>query len=179
MTPILLEAARMLREWDPELTFLLPAASPKVYDKLQPLVGDKALLYNGKAQEMLSISELAIMTSGSVSLEAAYLDCPMVLGYRFNRFDAALGRFLIRTGILKLKHFALPNLVLDETILPELLQEWSEQREESWNKAVMIVFPTQYGCQNIKNSLITFRGKRADELTLRTGGDTQDRFWEN
>ena len=123
MTPILLEAARLLQEWDPELTFLLPAASPKVYDKLQPLVGDKALLYNGKAQEMLSISELAIMTSGSVSLEAAYLDCPMVLGYRFNRFDAALGRFLIRTGILKLKHFALPNLVLDETILPELLQE--------------------------------------------------------
>ena len=47
----------------------------------------------------------------------------MVLGYRFNRFDAALGRFLIRTGILKIKHFALPNLVLDETILPELLQE--------------------------------------------------------
>jgi lipid-A-disaccharide synthase len=123
MTPILLETARKLKAWDPELTFLLPAASPKVHDKLQTMVDGTALLYSGKAQHTLSISELALMTSGSVSLEAAFLNCPMVLGYRFNRFDAALGRFLIWAGILRIKHFALPNLVLDETILPELLQE--------------------------------------------------------
>lgn len=123
MTPILLEAARKLKEWDSELSFLLPAASPKVYEKLQGRVDETVHLFNGKAQQMLSISELAIMTSGSVSLEAAFLNCPMVLGYRFNRFDAALGRFLIWAGVLKIKHFALPNLVLDETILPELLQE--------------------------------------------------------
>lgn len=123
MTPILLEAAARLKAWDQELSFLLPAASPKVYRKLQGLVNDNVLLYNGQAQQMLSVSELALMTSGSVSLEAAFLNCPMVLGYRFNRFDAALGRFLVRAGILKIKHFALPNLVLDETILPELLQE--------------------------------------------------------
>ena len=30
-------------------------------------------------------------------------------------------------------------------ILPELLQGWFEQREEPWNKSVMLVFPTQYG----------------------------------
>ena len=123
MTPILMEAARKLKEWNPELTFLVPAASPKVHQKLQEMLDDNVLLYNGKAQQMLSISELAIMTSGSVSLEAAFLNCPMVLGYRFNRFDIALGRFLVRIGLLKIKHFALPNLVLDETILPELLQE--------------------------------------------------------
>jgi lipid-A-disaccharide synthase len=123
MTPILIETARRLKEWDPQLRFLLPAASPRVYDLLQTLVPDIIDLHDGKAQEMLSISELAIMTSGSVSLEAAFLNCPMVLGYRFNRFDIALGRFLVWAGILKLKHFALPNLVLDETILPELLQD--------------------------------------------------------
>ncbi|MFA5506879.1 MAG: lipid-A-disaccharide synthase [Vulcanimicrobiota bacterium] len=123
MTPILLETAQKLKSWDPNLCFLLPAASSRVYEKLQGLVPPEVFLYSGKAQEMLSISELAVMTSGSVSLEAAFLDCPMVLGYRFNKFDIALGRFLVRTGILKLKHFALPNLVLDETILPELLQE--------------------------------------------------------
>lgn len=123
MTPLLLETARRLKAWDPNLHFLLPAASPQVYEKLQSLCSDEVSLYNGKAQEMLSVSELAIMTSGSVSLEAAFLNCPMVLGYRFNKIDAALARFLIWIGLLKIKHFALPNLVLDETILPELLQE--------------------------------------------------------
>lgn len=123
MTPVLVEAARKLQDRHPDLRFLLPAASDKVHDLLQDLVPDFVDLHNGKAQEMLGLSEVAIMASGSVSLEAAFLNCPMVLGYRFNRFDAALGRFLIWAGILKLKHFALPNLVLDETILPELLQE--------------------------------------------------------
>lgn len=123
MTPILLETAERLKAWDPGLQFLLPAASPSVYERLQDMCPADIFLFNGKAQELLSVSELAIMTSGSVSLEAAFLDCPMVLGYRFNRFDAALGRFLRWAGILKIKHFALPNLVLDETILPELLQE--------------------------------------------------------
>ena len=123
MTPVLLETAAKLKAWDPELHFLLPAASAKVWDLLTEIVDDRVHLYQGQAQKMLSISELAIMASGSVSLEAAFLDCPMVLGYRFNFFDAILGRFLLWSGLLKIKHFALPNLVLDETILPELLQD--------------------------------------------------------
>ena len=123
MTPVLVETASLLKERHPELRFLLPAASPRVHEKLREMVPDFIDLHNGKAQEMLRISELAVMASGSVSLEAAFLNCPMVLGYRFNRFDAALARFLMWTGLLRIKHFALPNLVLDETILPELLQE--------------------------------------------------------
>lgn len=123
MTPVLLEAARLLQKKEPALRFVLPAATPKVYELLQQIELGEVVLFNGRAQQLIGISELAIMASGSVSLEAAFLDCPMVLGYRFNRFDAALGRFLLRVGLLKIKHFALPNLVLDETILPELLQE--------------------------------------------------------
>lgn len=123
MTPVLVEAASRLRERRPQLRFLLPAASPEVYNRLKVMVPDFIELHNGSAQEMLTVADLAVMASGSVSLEAAFLNCPMVLGYRFNRFDAAVGRFLLRTGLLKIKHFALPNLVLDETVLPELLQE--------------------------------------------------------
>jgi len=122
MTPILVETAKHLHQWDPELRFLLPAASPGLYPKLQEMCPALIDLHNGKAFEMLNISQLAVMTSGSVSLEAAVVECPMVLGYRFNRFDYALARFLLAVGLMKVKHFALPNLVLDESILPELLQ---------------------------------------------------------
>ena len=61
-------------------------------------------------------------------------------------------------------------------LLPDLLLEWSDQRAETWNKSVMIVFPTQYGAQNINTSFITFRGKSADELRLVTGVDKEDPF---
>lgn len=124
MTPIFLEAARRLRQEQPELTFLLPAASDPLYQKLQQMLeGTGVLLFNGRTQELLAASELAIMTSGSVSLEAAYLDCPIVLGYRFSPLDAWLGRLLVKLGLLKVPRFSLPNLLLEEDVVTELFQE--------------------------------------------------------
>ena len=62
-------------------------------------------------------------------------------------------------------------------VLPELLYEWAEERNK-WNQqqAVVIVFPTQFGCLNIRDSLIEFREHPYWELTLRTGVDKDDRF---
>lgn len=127
MTPIFLETARQLRQLHPDLQFLLPAASDAVYGRLVELLqGSDVILFNGRAQELLAVSEAAIVTSGSVSLEAAYLDCPIVVGYRFNAFDAFLGRLLQRLGLLKVPRFSLPNLVLDEDVVEELFQEHVE-----------------------------------------------------
>lgn len=124
MTPVLLEAARLVLQRHPEVQFLLPAASERVYGKLQDILeGQPVQLFDGKAQDVLTVSELALMTSGSISLEAAYLDTPMVLGYRFNRFDAMLGRILTKLGLLKIDRFGLPNLVVDDDVVPELLQD--------------------------------------------------------
>ena len=124
MTPIFLEAARRLREENPELVFLLPAASDPLYQKLQVLLeGTGIMLFNGRTQELLAVSELAILTSGSVSLEAAYMDCPIVLGYRLSPLDAWFGRLLVKLGLLKVPRFSLPNLLLEEDVVTELFQE--------------------------------------------------------
>lgn len=124
MTPIYLEAAKLLKTRFPELTFLLPAASQPAYCRLQQLLeGSDIMLFNGQAQQILSVSEAAIVTSGSATLEAAYLGCPFILAYRFNPFDAKLARILMRLGLMKVPRFGLPNLILNEDIIPELLQE--------------------------------------------------------
>lgn len=124
MTPIFLQAARELRRRHPELIFVLPAASHALYERLsQQLAGSDIILFSGRAQELLAVSEVAIMTSGSVSLEAVLLECPIVLGYRFNAFDAFLGRTLVKLGLLKVPFFSLPNLLLDQPVINELFQE--------------------------------------------------------
>ena len=69
-------------------------------------------------------------------------------------------------------------------ILPELLYDWAEDRAQSrWQKlhqAVMIVFPTQFGCLKIRDSLLEFRGHDYWTVNLRTGVDKDDRFhWEH
>ncbi len=127
MTPLLIEAARLLAQRYPDLVFLLPAASDKVYERLQELSegwSDLRLhLVRGKTHPVLSLSRVALLASGSVSLEAGCLGTPMVLAYRVNRWDLLGVRLLMWLKVIKIGRIALPNLVLDEEILPELLQE--------------------------------------------------------
>ena len=64
--------------------------------------------------------------------------------------------------------------------LPEVLRKWAvhqaEGRREELNKAVMIVFPTQFGCLKIRDSLIDFRRHKPWTVNLRTGVDKEDWF---
>ncbi len=50
------------------------------------------------------------------------LGIPLVLCYRANTFDYGLGQMLRKTGVLNFKRWGLPNIVLQEDIMPELLQ---------------------------------------------------------
>ena len=65
-------------------------------------------------------------------------------------------------------------------ILPELLHEWAAEGPHRGCKrlppAVMIVFPTQYGCLKIRDSLREFRRHAWGSVNLRTGVDKDDRF---
>jgi lipid-A-disaccharide synthase len=80
-------------------------------------------ILSGQARLALAASRLALMASGSASLESALLGVPMLLCYRFGPLDAALGRTLKALGLLRVNRFGLPNLVLDRDVVPELLQE--------------------------------------------------------
>ena len=67
-------------------------------------------------------------------------------------------------------------------ILPELLYDWAEKHARGgWQRlpqAVVIVFPTQYGCLKIKESLLDFRGHDSSTVVLRTGVDKDDVFYK-
>ena len=69
-------------------------------------------------------------------------------------------------------------------ILPELLHDWAEDRaqvrRQKLHQAVMIVFPTQFGCLKIRDSLLEFRRQQSWTVSLRTGVDKDDRFrWQH
>ncbi|MBI3930131.1 MAG: lipid-A-disaccharide synthase [Armatimonadetes bacterium] len=125
LLPVALEVARRLRGRYPDVEFLLPAASLSIEKKIRRRAGklpDWVRVFPGRSREVLAASRLALMASGSATLEAAILGVPMVVFYKMNTFDYNLGQFLIARGLLKVPRFVLPNLVLQEDILPELLQ---------------------------------------------------------
>jgi lipid-A-disaccharide synthase len=67
--------------------------------------------------EALAHSELALAASGTVTIEAALLGCPLVTFYKVNALSWILGRWLVRAPFL-----SMVNLVAGRKIAPELIQ---------------------------------------------------------
>jgi lipid-A-disaccharide synthase len=63
-------------------------------------------------------SHLALCASGTATLEVALLRTPLLVLYRLQRWSYWLGRIMVR-----LPWFSLVNLVLQEKVVPELLQD--------------------------------------------------------
>lgn len=74
-------------------------------------------VHAGDFPEILTICEAGVVASGTASLEAAVIGLPMVVVYRMNPLSQIVARTLVR-----LPHFALPNLVLGRRAVPELFQ---------------------------------------------------------
>lgn len=75
-------------------------------------------LWNGEAYELLSNSELSLLASGTITMEAAFARTPMIVGYRTSWITYWIGKILVDTD-----RFAMPNLISQENIVPELIQE--------------------------------------------------------
>jgi lipid-A-disaccharide synthase len=73
----------------------------------------------GRTIDVLSISKIAVIASGTATLEAAYLKIPMVLVYRVSFFTG----FIARKFKSLPPYFGLPNLILKKKFIPELIQE--------------------------------------------------------
>jgi lipid-A-disaccharide synthase len=103
------------------LDVVLPAVS-----HLAPLIAEKARFWTVQPRIVLGDDEkyaafrsarAALAASGTVTLELALAQVPMVVGYRVSRIEA-LARFLVTASSI-----VLPNLILGANAIPELVQE--------------------------------------------------------
>lgn len=70
------------------------------------------------ARDALRHARAAVVASGTATVEAALIGTPMVVVYRLSGLTWKLGRRLV-----KLDHFAMPNLIAGRRIVPELIQD--------------------------------------------------------
>ncbi len=73
---------------------------------------------HGRARELLSAADVALVASGTATLEAMLCRAPMVVGYRL----APLSYHIIRR-MISIQRIALPNILADEALVPELIQD--------------------------------------------------------
>jgi lipid-A-disaccharide synthase len=113
--PPMIAAARALRTRAPELQLVVPVA-PTV--RREWLATDLPVTFiEGRAPEVLAAADVAIVASGTATLEAALASVPMVVVYRLSWLSWFVGRLLVRVPFI-----SLVNLLAGRKVVPELLQ---------------------------------------------------------
>jgi lipid-A-disaccharide synthase len=80
--------------------------------------GDAAVeVVAGGLADALAPADLAIASSGTVTLECAFFGVPTVVLYRLS-----WPTYLVARQIVRVPHIAMPNLLAGEAIFPELIQ---------------------------------------------------------
>jgi lipid-A-disaccharide synthase len=116
-------AAHRLRQDVPEVHFICPMASRETRDMFEAAVHrnqrtDLPLtLMFGHSHEALAAADLALVASGTATLEAALYKTPMVIAYR----QAPLSWWIMRR-MMYLPYVGMPNILAGEPLVPELLQ---------------------------------------------------------
>ena len=117
------QSAEQLQQEDENLLLVAPMVSEKRAAQFNTLKSElapnlKIQIVIDKTQAVMAASDCLLTASGTVTLEAALIKRPMVICYKFNTLTYLLAKWLV-----KLKWFSLPNLLADETLVPELLQD--------------------------------------------------------
>jgi lipid-A-disaccharide synthase len=121
LLPVLLKAAAQLVLAEPGTQFILAQASSINDNLIQALLQHSPVpvrVVYDKASEVMALSDVLFIASGTATLQAAVVGTPMVLLYRTSPLTYRLARWLIRV-----KWIGLVNLVAGRSIVPELIQD--------------------------------------------------------
>jgi lipid-A-disaccharide synthase len=122
----MLTALSYMRQRLPQLQGVLPLASSVVEREVQRVLAHHAVpvtVVHGQSATVLRAAHVALIASGTATLEAGLIGTPMVIVYKVHVVTALLARLLLR-----IPHIGLVNIVAGNAIVPELLQRQVQPR---------------------------------------------------
>jgi lipid-A-disaccharide synthase len=120
--PVLLPVAEDLRMRYPQLKVSLLSAGPAATEQIRKALSERELsameIVSGYQLTHLSRSHLALVASGTATLECALAKVPMIVIYKAHPLTFAVGRQLVKTPYL-----SMVNILAGEKVVPEFLQD--------------------------------------------------------
>lgn len=114
---IFIKSADMIREKYPDTQFVICQAPTIKDEQIIKEVPDYIKIIKHKNYELLALSDALILASGTVALEAALYETPMIISYRGPELF-----YLIYLLVRCITRVSLPNIITDSDIVPELVQ---------------------------------------------------------
>lgn len=147
---LFLDSAKIIKQKSPNVQFML-AQAPTIKDELiMPMLDnykdlDIKVLKN-RNYDLLAVSDALILASGTVALEAALYETPMIISYR-----GPFYLYFIYRLVRCIKRVCLPNIIMNKDIVPELIQYDAKPKIISEN--ILKILDDENYRENMINSL--------------------------
>lgn len=121
---LFVSAAEAMLAEEPRAIFVVPLATSATYKLFERALcrgardSTRYRLLDGQAQQALAAADVALVASGTATLESMLQKCPMVITYRLSR----LSYYLISRK-KTMPFVGMPNVLANEFIVPELVQD--------------------------------------------------------
>ncbi|MBT7476409.1 MAG: lipid-A-disaccharide synthase [Nitrospina sp.] len=150
---VMIQAAEKIRNELGSCQFLLPIADSIDPDLIRQRLGANPLgiqLIQGETYDVMNSCDTLIIASGSATLEAGILGCPMVIVYKLNPLTHWLADRLVKIPL-----FGLVNIVAGEEVVPELIQH--KMTAENISSEVLAVLRAPEKEQAVRERLLKIR----------------------
>jgi lipid-A-disaccharide synthase len=118
LLPIFSSVADLMPNYNFEIS-KMDHISRDFYDQYLNLSSHNNIHISGlRTYDLLASAELAIVTSGTATLETALLNTPLICAYKTSPIS-----YWIAKRLVKVKYISLVNLILDKAAIPELIQK--------------------------------------------------------
>ena len=140
LLPVMVQASRKLYQKSKDIQFLVVRSynlGEEIFKKyLKDLEAPYCIVENTGRElyDYLSVSDLAIVASGTVTLECAIMNTPMIITYKVSLLTAILMKMLMRVSLI-----GLVNILVGKKIVPELIQ-FDLTSGRVYNEASKILF---------------------------------------
>ncbi len=128
---------------------------------LEDLKNEGVLISKGNSVKVLAASDIAVVASGTATLQTALLEVPMVVVYKLSPLTFFLGK-----KIIKVSHISLVNILSgSKDVVKELLQD-NANPDEVLKELKHIIYDTTYKNEmlnNIRKIKRLFAGKKPSE----------------
>lgn len=155
LLPEMLGACRILSEKLSPLQFVLPLAGTLDPGFVRNILRQFPVGVNiipDEIYDVIGVSDVAIVASGTATLETALIGTPMVVIYKVSRSSYAIARRFIHV-----EHISLVNIIAGRTIVPELIQD--EACPKRIAAEVRDLIAQRDRVQEMKTSLAEIRSK--------------------
>lgn len=150
--PLFLKVFKRLKAERPDIQGIMVKTSGLSENMFWDMAREHIKVIEGGQYEILNCSKVALLASGTITLESAIIGIPAVVTYSLPYW-----MYFIAKKLIKVPYISLPNLILQKEVYPEILEE--KNKIERLSQTILKLIENKEIRENIKEDLAEIKKK--------------------